>query len=464
MDPERWRNIEKLYESVVERSPAERARLLAEADPDVRAEVEAMLAQPSGGALLDQHAPDLVSESSVIPLSIGTRLGHYQIGAMLGRGGMGEVYRARDTKLGRDVAIKVLPENFAQDPDRLARFTRESQVLAALNHPNIATIYGVEEATFVMELVQGESLRTVLERGPLLLEIALQYAAQICDALEAAHDKGIVHRDLKPANIMVTGLIKVLDFGLATISHDPTTTPGDRANSPTLTKAGVILGTAAYMSPEQAAGKAVDKRADIWSFGVVLWEMLTGHQLFHGETTSDILAGVLRAPIDLNQLPRDTPASIRALLPRCLDRNARNRLRDIGEARLAIQNAGKEPPAVSLSPIRRMPIVWPAIAGVLLLSIALLLVREWRSSAESVIVTPARATLELTPAEHLTNDHQGRPHHTAMAFSPDGKVLVFAGTAGTTTQLYKRPLDQAEAVPIPGTEGGDGPFFSPDGK
>jgi len=466
--PARWSRIKEVFSAALETPESERPRLLELAcggDADLRAEVERLLA---GNAEPSWQSPaaDLLAESSLTQLSAGAQLGHYQIVAMLGRGGMGVVYRARDTQLGREVAIKVLPDSLAQDPDRLARFNREAKLLASLNHPNIGHIYGVESQALVMELVEGETLGSLTERGQLPLEIALQYAAQICDALEAAHEKGVVHRDLKPANIMVTdaGLIKVLDFGLATISLDLTTTPGDRANSPTLTKAGVILGTAAYMSPEQASGKAVDKRADIWSFGVVLWEMLTDHQLFNGETTSHILSEVLRAPIDLGQLPANTPASIRALLARCLDRNARNRLRDIGEARLAIQNAGKEPPPVSLAPLWRTPIVWPAIASVLLLSIALLLVREWRSSAESVIATPARATLELTPAEHLTNDGSGRPHHNAMAFSPDGKTLVFAGTAGRTTQLYKRPLDQAEAVPIPGTEGGHGPFFSPDGK
>src|SRR5579871_338957 len=258
-------------------------------------------------------------------LAAGTRLGPYEILAPLGAGGMGEVYRARDTNLDRDVAIKVLPTAVAQDPERLARFEREAKVLAALNHPNIAQIYGVEQGALVMELVEGETLA-----GPLPVSTALDYARQIADGLEVAHEKGIVHRDLKPANIKVTpqGVIKILDFGLAAVTQ-PAGPRADASISPTLTLAatqmGVLLGTAGYMSPEQASGKPVDKRADIWSFGVVLWEMLTGKRLFDGETISHTLAAVLRAPIDFGKLPRETPAAIRALVERCLDRDIQTR-------------------------------------------------------------------------------------------------------------------------------------------
>src|SRR5215472_3510182 len=236
-----------------------------------------------------------------MPLSAGTRLGPYEILMPIGAGGMGEVYRATDTKLGRDVAVKVLPESFAQDADRMARFTREARVLAALNHPHIAQIYAVEDRALVMELVDGEPLRC-----PQPLETALDYARQIADALEAAHEKGITHRDLKPANIMVTpqGVVKVLDFGLAAVAQ---TTSSDSTNSPTLTisptRAGTILGTAAYMSPEQARGKTVDKRADTWAFGVVLFEMLTGKPLFMGETVSDTLAAVLTKEPEWERIP-----------------------------------------------------------------------------------------------------------------------------------------------------------------
>jgi serine/threonine-protein kinase len=395
------------------------------------------------------------------------QIAHFRIVAKLGEGGMGAVYRATDTKLNRDVAIKVLPESFASDPDRMARFQREAHVLAAVNHVNIAAIYAVEEAALVMELVEGESLRQVLDRGPLPLETALTYAAQICDGVEAAHERGVVHRDLKPANIMVNaaGQIKILDFGLAAVLQGSAVASSNPANSPTLTmqatQAGVILGTAGYMSPEQAAGKPVDKRADIWSFGVVLYEMLTGSSLFDGETTSHIMADVLRGPIDLDRLPAQTPPYVRALLGRCLDRNVRIRLRDIGEARIALQKADHPPPP---APATASTVwIWPAIAGLLLLSIAILAVREWRSTAAPA-AAPVRASLDLTPAEQLAGDPFGRPRGPAMAISPDGNLLVFAGSQGATRQLYKRSLDQPEAAPIPGTDGAGRPFFSPDGQ
>src|SRR5580658_7588977 len=262
-----------------------------------------------------------------MPLTGGDRLGPYEILAPIGAGGMGEVYRAIDTKLKRDVAIKVLPTALAQDPERLARFEREAEVLASLNHPNIAHIYGVEERALVMELVEGETLK-----GPLPLETALNYARQIADALEAAHEKSIIHRDLKPPNIMITpaGVVKVLDFGLAAVAQS--SDPSNPANSPTLTisptRAGMILGTAAYMSPEQARGKTVDKRADIWAFGVVLFEMLTGPRLFEGETVSDTLAQVLTKEPDWEQVP----AQARKLVRRCLEKDPKLRLRDIGDA------------------------------------------------------------------------------------------------------------------------------------
>src|SRR5256712_4572563 len=264
-------------------------------------------------------------------LSPGTRLGPYEILAPIGAGGMGEVYRARDTKLSRDVALKILPEVFASDPDRLARFQREAQVLASLHHPNIAIIHGLDETNgiraLVLELVEGPTLADRLAQGAVPLDEALPIAKQIAEALEAAHERGVIHRDLKPANIKLTseGQVKVLDFGLAAVVQDQSRPDVNATHSPTLTlgatRAGVILGTAAYMSPEQAAGKPVDKRADSWSFGVVLWQMLTGKKLFDGETVSHTLADVLRAPIDFDQLPRNAPMAVRNLLRRCLDRD-----------------------------------------------------------------------------------------------------------------------------------------------
>jgi serine/threonine protein kinase len=261
---------------------------------------------------------------------------------------MGDVYQATDLKLGRSVAVKFLPESFAHDAERVLRFEREARVLASLNHPNIAAIYGLENSNakkfLVMELVPGETLAERIKRGPSSVEEAVGIAKQIADALEAAHEKGIIHRDLKPANIKVTtdGKVKVLDFGLAK-PYEQDAANATLSNSPTLasmaaTNAGVIFGTAAYMSPEQASGKPIDRRADVWSFGVVLWELLTGTRLFDAETISHTLADVLRLPIEFDKLPPEVPRSIRGLLRRCLDRNVRNRLRDIGEARIVLEN------------------------------------------------------------------------------------------------------------------------------
>src|SRR5712692_2650043 len=282
-------------------------------------------------------------------LTAGTRLGSHEVLALLGQGGMGEVYQAHDTKLGRDVAIKVLPEAFAHDPGRLSRFQREAKLLASLNHPNIATIHGLEESNgthyLVMELVPGETLRErVAREGALPVEEALGIARQIAEALEAAHDKSIIHRDLKPANVKVTpeGKVKVLDFGLAkAFAGDES--GSDPSNSPTLSQAatlqGVILGTAAYMSPEQARGKSVDKRTDLWAFGCVLYEMVTGKQAFNGEDISEILAAVVRAEPDWDRLPESTPQSIRALLRRCLQKDKNLRMQAAGDARIEIQEA-----------------------------------------------------------------------------------------------------------------------------
>src|SRR6187549_42591 len=282
-----------------------------------------------------------------MPLASGTPLGSYTIMSAIGAGGMGEVYRARDTKLNRDVAIKVLLPAVANDPDRLARFSREAQVLASLNHPNIAAIYGIEESAgvtaLVMELVEGEDLSQRIARGAIPIDETLPIAKQIAEALEAAHEQGIVHRDLKPANIKVKtdGTVKVLDFGLARAT-DPVTNAPNVSQSPTLTtpamtQAGMILGTAAYMSPEQAKGRTVDKRADIWAFGVVVYEMLTGRRLFAAEDVSETLAAVLTRDLSMAALPAATPLRLQRLLARCLDRDPRMRLRDIGEARVEIE-------------------------------------------------------------------------------------------------------------------------------
>jgi len=314
VDTDRWARIQQLFHAILELPPSERAEFLSQAcpnDPELGREVESLLAfEGQADGLLESPVwsairPGEATTPAPPAMAAGSQLGVFRIVEFLGAGGMGEVYRATDSKLNREVAIKVLPESFASDPERLARFTREAKVLALLNHPNIAQIYGVEESNnvraLVMELVPGKPLK-----GPLALETALNYARQIAGALEAAHDKGIIHRDLKPGNVMVTpeGVVKVLDFGLAAVAP---TSAGDSAKSPTMamaeTQAGTIMGTAAYMSPEQAVGKPVDKRTDIWSFGVVLWELLTGHRLFEGETVSHTLAEVLRGPIAFRQPP-----------------------------------------------------------------------------------------------------------------------------------------------------------------
>src|SRR5271169_7143730 len=322
-------------------------------------------------------------------LATGTRLGPYEILAPIGAGGMGEVYRARDAKLGRDVALKVLPEEFARDGERMARFQREAKVLASLNHPNIASIYGLEDSStthaLVMELVEGPTLADRIKAGAIPIDEALRIAKQICEGLEYAHERGIVHRDLKPANVKVTSddAVKVLDFGLAkAIEGDASSI--DIANSPTVsrmaTQAGVLLGTAAYMSPEQAKGKTVDRRADVWAFGCVLYEMLTGKMAFSGETVTDTLAAVIRAEPDWSQLPAATPVRVRVLLQRCLQKDPKERLRDIGDARISLDEVLVGAPDASLAgaagisaPLWRRVLPWVVAA----LAIAVAAVLGW---------------------------------------------------------------------------------------
>jgi eukaryotic-like serine/threonine-protein kinase len=372
---------------------------------------------------------------------------------------MGEVYRARDGKLNRDVAIKVLPEALAKDPDRLARFQREAQLLASLNHPHIAAIYGLEKSgdveSLILELVGGETLAERIARGPVPLDEALVIARQIADALESAHEKGIVHRDLKPANVKVTpeGQVKVLDFGLAKALTGDASSP-DVTHSPTITaaatQAGVVIGTAAYMSPEQARGKAVDKRADIWAFGAVLYEMLTGRKAFEGETVSDVLASVLRADVDFSKLPPDTPTAVRGVLRRCLDRDPKHRLRDIGDARIALEDlassgsgvlAAAEPGA---APAPRR--VWPWVAA----AVAALLGVAAGRFALSPRPTPARPVRFQIDA----------PAVSTAAISPDGRKLAIASHG----RLLVRDLEGLELREIAGTDDAMRPFWSPDSQ
>jgi hypothetical protein len=464
-----WTDLEALFHEALERAPAERAAFLAErcaGRPDLRAEVEALLRAHEGavGAL---EVPSVAPESRLQP---GDRVGPYTVTGELGAGGMGEVYRARDAKLGRDVAIKILPRIFTSDPERLARFEREARMLASLSHPHIGAIYGLEESdnirALVLELVEGPTVADRLAKGPLPVTEALGIATQIADALEAAHDKGIIHRDLKPANIKITsaGVVKVLDFGLAKaavgseagVTQSPTVTVG-------ATREGAIFGTAAYMSPEQARGKAVDKRTDIWAFGCVLYELLTGKDAFRGETVSDTIAAVLEREPDWQVLPPETPAKIRDLLRRCLQKDCQHRLRDIGDARIEVEEALAAPAMTEPSAAAKgIGLRWQ---GALLWGLSFLLLAVVTGLAIwNLKPTPprpvSRFTITLPPEQQLAGLENG----PAVALSPDGTQLAYAARQGATQQLYLRAMDGLEAKPIPGTEGVVNPFFSPDGQ
>jgi Tol biopolymer transport system component len=419
-----------------------------------------------------------------VTIAPGQRLGPYEITAKLGEGGMGEVYRATDTKLKRDVAIKVLPAAFTEDKERLARFEREAQLLAQLHHPSIASIFGLEESSgtraLVMELVEGPTLAERLEQAPLPLNEALAIAVQIAQALEAAHDKGIVHRDLKPQNIKASGegSVKVLDFGLAK-AMDPTAgspSAADLARSPTLlnsptltavqgTQLGVILGTAAYMAPEQARGAAVDKRADIWAFGVVLYEMLVGRTLFAADTVTDTLAGVLKSEIDFSQLPASTPPAIRRLLRRCLERNPKNRLHDIADARLVLEDtlAGREPESSApLGAVTQAPPSWRNLWLRPLIGLAL--GAAGFAIVERTLLKPVKPPFPETMRVALLPP-EGTLSSGPFDLSLDGRMVVFSAVgADGVGALYVRALDSLEARRLPGTEGAEVPFFSPDGR
>jgi Tol biopolymer transport system component/predicted Ser/Thr protein kinase len=409
-----------------------------------------------------------------MPLVPGSRLGPFEILGAIGSGGMGEVYRARDTKLNRDVAIKVLPDLFARDPERLTRFTREAQTLASLNHPNVAHVYGVEERALVMELVEGEDLAQRIARGAVPVDEAIPIALQIACGLEAAHERGIVHRDLKPANVRITpdGTVKILDFGLAKTA-DAVPQGASIESSPTFTSAptevGMIMGTAAYMAPEQARGKPVDKRADIWAFGCVLYEMLAGTRPFGGETVTDALAAIVKEEPDWKALPTATPPSLRRLIGSCLIKDPRQRLRDIGDARIALERlaagvADDTAAGTSVAPARQsgrfgaLSLVAVALA---IGAIASLVTWQLGRPAPDIPRALARFVLPLA--------YESLPLKTGgagVAFSPDGSSIVYAGqpVLMSTPVLYRRRLSSLDVERIPNTEGGFAPFFSPDGK
>jgi eukaryotic-like serine/threonine-protein kinase len=364
-----------------------------------------------------------------LSLTAGTRLGSYEVLSLLGKGGMGEVYRARDTKLKREVAIKILPDEFSRDADRVARFQREAEALASVNHANIAGIHSLEESNgsrlLILELVEGETLAERLKRGPVAVEEALSIAKSICEALEAAHEKGIVHRDLKPANVKITpeGNVKVLDFGLAKAFGGDVATV-NLSNSPTIsmaaTHAGVILGTAVYMSPEQATGKQVDRSTDVWAFGCVLYEMLTAVAAFDGETTSEILAGILKSEPDWRRLPPATPEAIRRLLQRCLRKDRKTRLHDMADVQIEIEEELHQPaPQIAAGPGHaRYPRFWMAATFLMLIVTATLGV---------VYIRLASTTLPETRLEIVT-----RPGRLSnFAISPDGRKVGLSGNNRT---------------------------------
>ncbi len=474
MTPERRRQLEEIFHAALSRVESERIAFLADTcagDDALRQQVESLLAQQaSTGGILDRRAlaaaAQMLSDTGAsISILTGRRLGAYQVHERIGVGGMGEVYRARDTKLGRDVAIKILPRLFTSDPDRLARFEREARVLASLNHPHIGAIYGLEDAdgvrALVLELVNGETLAARIARGAIPLPDALTITQQIADALDAAHEKGIVHRDLKPANIKITpdGHVKVLDFGLAKAAM--TDGAGDLSRSQIVTVAGsfegMILGTAAYMSPEQARGKPVDKRADIWALGVIVYEMLTGNPMFTGETASETMALVMTKAPDWSALPSNTPRRVRELLRRALTVDPRARLQSIGEARITIEEEIAHPQTESgaLSKPRglgKTALPWAATA--LLGVIALIAFwAPWRTASH-----PARTVRFDVFAPDGARIAPGHP------LSPDGRTLAFVADSEGTPLIWVRPLDSSVAQPLPGTEGAAGIFWSPDSQ
>jgi serine/threonine-protein kinase len=476
MDPERWQQVADVYEAALDREAAARGTFLDEAcrdDAGLRREVESLLAQEHTSVIVDQGMLPIAAAvlEGASPLTPGTSLGPYRVEALLGAGGMGEVYRSRDTRLDRDVALKVLPESFTHDPDRVARFTREAHVLASLNHPNIAAIHGLEEEgerhVLVLEFVEGPTLADRIAAGPIPIPEALPIARQIVDAVAAAHERGVIHRDLKPANIKVRaadGTVKVLDFGVAKVVEG--TSDSSPVVSPVVTAIGALVGTAAYMSPEQAKGRPADKRSDVWAFGCVLYEMLTAKRAFDGEDASDTLASVLKGQPDWTALPSDTPVSVRRLLRRSLEKDPKRRLSDMGDARLEIDEAdestGAEGTQQTVEPRGtsrfRAVLAWTIAAT---LAVALLgAIAIWHPWLTAPPAAPQRLAVDLGADAFLGG---GTTATKELAISPDGSMLAFVGEHDRVGRLYLRRFDALQATPLVTGQVSE-PFFSPDGQ
>jgi serine/threonine-protein kinase len=484
LTPEQWTKVNSVWHAVLARAEGERAAAVVDlcaGDDTLRSDVESLLAHrahASDAGFLSPAALSAVGRESLIG-----RFGQYAIQALIGAGGMGEVYRAHDTTLDRDVAIKIVPYLWLADPDRRVRFDREARLLAALNHANIGAIYGIEEHDgirgLVLELVEGETLAERIdkyakrrsERRGLPVTDALGIALQIADALEAAHERGIVHRDLKPTNIKITpeGRAKILDFGLGTAAREGESGPVLADNGPlkiTGTRAGAVLGTVPYMSPEQARGEPVDRRTDIWAFGCVLYEILTGGRAFDGEDATEILSRVLQQDPDFTTLPADTPPIVRRMVQRCLERDRGKRLPHIAIARFQIEEAMAAPSTSADAPVRVSGhrFKQTLVLGLVIGTLAGLTIAWLGTPRETPAASPVtRLLLGVTPAEQIGGT-EGRPTRPAFAVSPNGRTLVFSAVRANQRALYLRHLEQTDALPIPGTDGAESPFFSPDGR
>jgi eukaryotic-like serine/threonine-protein kinase len=501
MTPERWQQASRILEAAREREPEARRAYLGQAcgdDEDLRHEVESLLDHEGTSALIDSSIWDLAADllPGDIGLAPGAHVGAYRIEGVLGAGGMGQVYRARDTKLNRDVALKVLPDVFTDDPERLARFTREAHVLASLNHPGIAAIYGLEDTAgtqaLILELVSGPTLAERLAQGPIALDEVLAIARQIACALATAHDHGIIHRDLKPANIKIRddGTVKILDFGLAkpvghtlnAISpHDHAGTPatdtgpsvssattppqkpaGNRTRTLEMSQVGAVLGTPAYMSPEQVEGRDLDKRSDIWAFGCLLYDMLTARRAFVGRDVATTLAAVLKDEPDWQPLPSEVPESLRTLLARCLSKDRRQRIADMSIVIYVLDEVGRTSD-LKVSPVHsRVARRLAAAARWMALGAVVAAVVGWAVVRQRLAETPRPTRLSL-----VTSANQPLTFHginTDIDISPDGAAVVYRSGSATQWQLVVRPLDGTDARSLPNTTGGNRPFFSPDGQ